>query len=256
MTTINIIGAGNVAYHLMDAISNVKELSLQNIYVRNPEKSGLDKKFDAILISDIAKLQKADLTIISITDLAIAEVSGQIPFTNQLVVHTSGTTPMTVLNTKNRRGVFYPLQTFSKSKKNVNFKKIPMCLETENRPDYEILEHVAHLLSDSVHHINEEQRKSLHVAAVFVNNFVNHLYAIGAEICEEHDVPFDILKPLIEETTNKIRTLSPKEAQTGPAIRRDELTIQKHLEFIEEPLIRTIYKNLTASIQQQNDKEL
>ena len=124
-----------------------------------------------------------------------------------------------------------------------------MCLETLVPEDYAILEKVATAISDNVHAINSHQRKALHVAAVFVNNFTNYLYQLGNEICIENHVPFDILKPLILETAEKLLTLSPKEAQTGPALRNDTKTIEKHLDFLENPEYKNLYQLLTQSIQ-------
>src|SRR5690606_37608456 len=161
-----------------------------------------------------------DITLISVTDNAIEQVSGAIPYNDSLVVHTSGTTALEVLNDKNRKGVFYPLQTFSKNKE-IDFKEVPLCLEAENEVYLNELKNLAKQLSDNVFEISSEQRKSLHVAAVFVSNFTNHLYSIGNEICNENNISFNILKPLIKETADKINYLSPKEAQTGPAVRFD-----------------------------------
>ena len=132
---------------------------------------------------------------------------------------------------------------------------IPICLEAENTFDFRVLDTVAKSISKAVFPINSEQRKALHVAAVFVNNFTNHLYQIGQEICEENKVPFEILKPLIQETANKINTLNPTEAQTGPAKRNDSTTIEAHLEYLTNENQKNIYKILTQSIQ-NNGKEL
>ena len=170
------------------------------------------------------------------------------PFQNRFVVHTSGTASLETLDPKNKRGVFYPLQTFSKNKE-IDFSEIPFCLETENESDYALLEAVAKSISNSVFSINSEQRKALHVSAVFVNNFTNHLYQIGQEICEEHQVPFEILKPLIQETAKKINILNPIDAQTGPAKRNDSSTIETHLEYLTSENQKNIYKLLTQSIQ-------
>ena len=154
---------------------------------------------------------------------------------------------MTDLENKNRKGVFYPLQTFSKNAV-VNFEAIPICLESENNDDYKLLETVAKSISDKVFNINSNQRKALHVSAVFVNNFVNHLYKIGNDICIENNIPFEILQPLITETANKITSLSPNEAQTGPAKRNDTQTINTHLQFLSDENQKEIYKILTKSI--------
>ena len=121
-------------------------------------------------------------------------------------------------------------------------------MESENETDYELLEKVANEISNKVYKISSEQRKALHVSAVFVNNFVNHLYQIGNEICEENKVSFEVLKPLILETANKVMMLSPKEAQTGPAKRNDKQTIENHLDFLSNENHKTIYKILTQSL--------
>lgn len=252
MTKVSIIGSGNVARHLIHAFQSNSEIELVQVFARN--KKSLTHLLDSNSVtSDYTQLQAADVYIIAVSDDAIAEVSSQLPFENQLVVHTSGTVPLITLESKNRRGVFYPLQTFSKDKA-VNFKTIPICLEAENEKDLQTLNQIASTISDAVYQINSEQRKALHVAAVFVNNFVNHLYQMGNEICDNNNVPFEILKPLIQETANKIVSLSPKEAQTGPAKRNDLTTIEAHQQFLTDENLSTIYTLLTQSIQNNGKK--
>lgn len=246
MIRVSVIGFGNVAQHLIQAFSKATDFELVQVFARNPK--AIPAKFTtAQIISDLNELMPADIIIIAVTDNAIVEVSKQIPFQNQLVVHTSGNLSMEALDDKNRKGVFYPLQTFSKSKE-VDFKAIPICLEAQNDSDYKTLETVAKSVSDSVNNINSKQRKALHVAAVFVSNFTNHLYQMGSTICAENGLSFDILKPLIQETANKIMTLSPDEAQTGPAKRKDTQTINEHLSFLTDENQKEIYKLLTKSI--------
>lgn len=247
MKTINIIGLGNVAFHLIQKINTLPNYKLQQVAVRNRENAK-DILASNQIVTQISDLQTADLTIISVSDEAIKQVSEAIPYQNQLVVHTSGTTSMEVLRTHNRRGVFYPLQTFSKSRK-VDFENIPLCIETTNENDGEELKTLAYQMSEKVFMISSEQRKSLHVAAVFVSNFVNHMYSIGNEICEENEVPFEVLHPLIQETAAKIKTLAPLKAQTGPAIRHDEITLKTHQEFLKNETYKNIYKTITESIQ-------
>jgi len=252
MTKVSIIGSGNVAQHLIQAFQSNSEIELVQVGARNKERITHLLDLDRIT-SDYNQLQFADLYIIAVSDDAIAEVSAQLPFENRLVVHTSGTVTLSALATKNRRGVFYPLQTFSKDKA-VDFTTIPICLETENEEDLQTLNRLANAISNAVYKINSEQRKALHVAAVFVNNFVNHLYQIGNEICENNQIPFEILKPLIQETANKIVTLSPKEAQTGPAKRNDLTTIEAHQQFLTDATQSKIYTLLTQSIQNNGKK--
>lgn len=256
MIKVIIIGSGNVAQHLIAAFQKSQnegnEIELIQVFSR--KKEALAHLLDSDRItSDYDQLLEADLYIISVSDDAISTVSSQLPFKNRLVVHTSGSVPLDFLDNNNRKGVFYPLQTFTKNKA-VDFKNIPICLESENATDFQLLKKVAQTISDSVFAINSHQRKALHVAAVFVNNFTNHLYQIGNEICQENQVSFDILKPLIQETAQKIMTLSPENAQTGPAIRNDKKTIEAHELFLTDKNQATIYKILTQSIQDNGKK--
>lgn len=253
MIRITLIGSGNVAQHLIKAFAKSEEIEISQVFSR--KKESLTHLIDSDkIVTDFSDLKEADLYVISITDDAISEVSAQLLFQNQLVVHTSGTSSIAILNSKNRRGVFYPLQTFSKNK-TVDFSIIPICLEAENESDYNVLETVAKSISNAVFSISSEQRKALHVSAVFVNNFTNHLYQIGQEICNEHQMSFEILKPLIQETADKIKTLNPIDAQTGPAKRNDNGTIEAHLNYLTNENQKNIYKILTQSIQ-HNGKTL
>lgn len=249
MIKVTIIGSGNVAQHLISAVLEAENIQLLQVAAR--QAASVDFLIDSQkIVTDYSQLLEADLYIIAVSDSAIAEVSAQLPFSDRLVAHTSGTMPIDALSPNNRTAVFYPLQTLSKTK-SVDFKKVPLCLEAENQTDLDILTTVGNAISDQVYFINSQQRKSLHVAAVFVNNFSNHLYSIGEEICKEGNIPFDILKPLIAETAEKINHLDPKQAQTGPAIRGDQNTIDAHLQFLKNSNFKNIYSILTKSIQHE-----
>ncbi|OXA81682.1 Predicted oxidoreductase, contains short-chain dehydrogenase (SDR) and DUF2520 domains [Flavobacterium aquidurense] len=252
MIRITLIGSGNVAQHLIKAFSKSEAVEIVQVFSRKKETLSSLIDYDKI-VNDFEDLKEADLYIIAVSDNGIAEVSQNLPFNNQLVVHTSGTASLNTLDNKNRRGVFYPLQTFSKNK-DIDFSVIPICLEAENTFDFRILDTVAKSISNAVFPINSEQRKALHVAAVFVNNFTNHLYQIGQEICDANQVSFEILKPLIQETAEKIKTLDPIDAQTGPAKRNDSSTIEAHLEYLNNENQKNIYKILTQSIQHNGKK--
>jgi len=228
MISVLIVGKGNVANHLLKAFRWLKDISVLQIHSRN-----------------LINIPSVDITIIAVSDDAIGEVSSHI--TNPFVVHTSGSVSMEALQNKTRKGVFYMLQTFSKEKP-VNFQEVPFCLEATNNDDLNTLERLAKLLSEKTYFINSEQRKALHVAAVFANNFTNHCYQIAAKICKTHQLPFEVLHPLIQETALKIKVLSPKEAQTGPGIRNDQQTIQNHLHLLDSHQ-QEIYTILTKSIQ-------
>lgn len=244
MIKVILLGSGNVATHLFQAFSKANGVEVVQVFSRT-----ISKDFpETLQTSDYKEIKAADVYIICVSDSAISSVSSQLSFENRLVVHTSGSTDINVLDSKNRKGVFYPLQTFTKNK-SVDFSQIPICIETEVPSDFEIIEKLAKSVSNSVYLINGNQRKALHVSAVFVCNFTNHLYTIGNTICEENNIPFEILQPLIEETAEKIKSLSPSESQTGPAVRNDQKTIEKHIDFLTNENQKEIYKILTKSIQ-------
>jgi len=228
MISVVIIGKGNVGIHLYKAFLNADGIGVTQINSRNLENVPI-----------------ADVTIIAVSDDAIAEVSSKVK--NSFVVHTSGSVSMISLKNKTDRGVFYMLQTFSKNKE-VDFSEVPFCLEAENNEKYLFLEKLAKSIGNNVYQIDSKQRKAIHVAAVFVNNFTNHMYKMGNDICIEHQVPFEILQPLIEETAIKVKTLLPEKAQTGPAIRNDKKTIKNHLDLLNNKQ-KEIYTIITKSIQ-------
>lgn len=251
MIRITIIGGGNVATHLIKAFNKAKEVSLLQVYARNIAKIEHFKNIVSITNS-LDLLMDADVYIIAVSDDAIIDVSSKIDKKNALIVHTSGSASLNSLKNKGRKGVFYLLQSFSKNKE-INFNEIPFCLEAENKQDFKILQKLAKAIGKKTYAINSEQRKKLHVAAVFVNNFTNNMYKIGADICTEHSIPFEILHPLIKETAHKVITLNPAEAQTGPAKRNDKETIQNHLNLLNKQQ-QEIYQLITKSIQENGKK--
>lgn len=244
MIKVILLGSGNVATHLFQAFSKANGVEVVQVFSRT-----VSKDFpETLQTSDYTEIKAADVYIICVSDSAISSVSSQLLFEDRLVVHTSGSSDLNLLDSKNNKGVFYPLQTFTKNK-SVDFSQIPICIETEVPSDFEIIEKLAKSVSNSVYLINGNQRKALHVSAVFVCNFTNHLYQIGNTICIENNIPFEILQPLIEETAKKIKSLAPSEAQTGPAVRNDQKTIEKHIDFLTNENQKEIYKILTKSIQ-------
>ena len=230
MIKITVIGSGNVAQHLIKIISKSSSLDLVQIVVRNA-LSVIDLISSDKICVDYDKIQPADLYIIAVSDNAIEIVAAKLPFKNRLVVHTSGSMGLEKLDNKY-----------------IDFESIPICLEADTDLDYILLQNIAEAISNKVYKINAEQRKALHVSAVFVCNFVNHLYKIGNEICDENQIPFEILYPLIQETAKKIEILSPTASQTGPAKRQDIETINSHLKFLSNENQKDIYKILTKSI--------
>jgi len=247
MIRVTLVGTGTVSQHLSELFSKTDGVSLVQV---------LSSRGDALLkVLRHDKEAQSDIYIITISDDAIASVSQQFINSKNFIVHTSGSVSMEALPKDIRRGVFYPLQTFSKGKE-VDFKTIPICIEAEKKEDLKLLKKLGSSISESVYKISSEQRKSLHLAAVFVNNFTNHIYQIGNEICDENGVSFDILKPLIAETAEKIASLPPIEAQTGPAKRNDQNTIEKHMKQLKNKTHKKVYQILTESIKETYEKKL
>lgn len=231
--SVAIVGQGNVGFHLYHELLKTTDIRVEQF---NSRKKNSLKAFD--------------VAIIAVSDNAIAEVSKYIKA--RLVVHTSGSTNIDVLENETRKGVFYPLQSFTKEK-TVDFSKIPICGEAKTKEDNNTLESLASRLRSSYYQIGSEERKYIHVAAVFVNNFTNHMFKTAHDILEEHHIPNNILMPLIKETVEKIDRLTPEEAQTGPAIRNDEKTIQNHLTLLNDSQ-KELYKTITESIQKNGEK--
>jgi len=253
MISVIVLGTGNVGTHLTKAFLDSKSVALVQVYSRS--KSSLkfiEAKVDTTTSLD--KLKKADVYIIAISDNNISTFSSQLDGKDKLIVHTSGSASIKALKNKGDKGVFYPLQTFSK-RNSIDFSTIPICVETEKNEDLVLLEKLASSISNNVFIIDSEQRKLLHVAAVFTNNFVNHLYKIGFDICEENNIPFEALHPLIIETAKKIVSNNPKTIQTGPAHRNDTDTIETHLNLLSGEQ-KKIYQLLTQSIQNNYGQKL
>ena len=243
---IVLIGSGNVAFHLAKAFSEA-QIPISQIFGRNTtELQKISEQFSIPFSTET--LVDADLYIISVSDSSIAEVSTLIKNENVLVAHTSGSVSREALSGNYRKSVFYPLQTFSKSK-NLDYSKIPFFIDAENENDEEILKNLASKISKNVMLANDEKRKYIHLTAVFSCNFVNHLYARAKEISDSQGIPFDYFLPLIDETTQKIHELEPKLAQTGPAIRNDEKVLKLHESLLTDEEKLKIYKTLNESIK-------
>ena len=248
MIKIVLLGAGNVGTHLYRVLQNKEDLQLIQWYSRSLR---FEKEPTTCPVTqDLNNIVEADLYILSVSDSAIPRLSKALESKNGLIVHTAGSVSMDVLNTHKNHGVFYPLQTFSKNK-SVDFEKIPLCLEANKEENLQLLKKLAQAIGGPVHLINSTQRKALHVAAVFVNNFTNHLYTIGENLCKEHNVPFSVLQPLIAETADKIKYLPPSLAQTGPAARGDQKVLADHLQHLTKKSHQELYQLISVSIQQQ-----
>ena len=249
MIKIVLLGAGNVGTHLCRALQNKEGLEIIQWY--NRSLNSLEKELVPFAVTqNLNDIIEADLYIISVSDTAIPAISKALEGKNGLIAHTAGSIPMEVLGAHQNHGIFYPLQTFSKQKE-VDFNQIPLCLEANQPENLNLLKKVAQSLGGPVHLIDSAQRKALHVAAVFVNNFTNHLFTIGEELCKAHKVPFSVLQPLIAETADKIKHLPPSAAQTGPAARGDQKILKDHLQYLTKESHQKLYQLISASIQQQ-----
>jgi predicted short-subunit dehydrogenase-like oxidoreductase (DUF2520 family) len=248
-TNIILIGAGNVATQLGLALSDAG-YKISQVYSKTKSSSSvLAKKLKTESITDLKKLaQDASIYIIAVKDDAIRDVAAQLKLGNKIVVHTSGSVSINALKkVSTNYGVIYPLQTFTKGK-SLNFKNVPLCIEGSNKSTSTTLQYFAKSVSSNVQQVDSDQRKVIHLAAVFACNFSNHMYTIAEEIMKKNKLSFGLLKPLIEETASKIKNNSPTEAQTGPAARGDKKVMKEHLKMLKNKDIKEIYKTLSNQI--------
>ena len=247
---IVLLGSGNVATQLGRAFKMAGQ-SIVQVWSRNIEHAKeLADTLASDAISDLDNVNRsADLYIIAVKDDAIKEVASNLKVGDKLIVHTSGSTSLSALEGVSAHiGVFYPLQTFSRSKA-VDFRQVPIAIEAGNAEDLAIIRGIADRLSERVQELSSLQRKALHVAAVFACNFTNHLFSISQELLEGENLDFDLLRPLIAETANKIQLNDPETVQTGPAMRGDEEIIRSHLEMLKgKPDLYELYQKLSQSI--------
>lgn len=253
MIRTSFIGSGNLAWHLAPALDNVG-YPVREVYSQNPKHAAalVGRLYEAhVNISLDFSASDSKIFIISVSDDAIEEVSQKLILPDDaIVVHTSGSQPLSILDDTGspNMGVFYPLQTFTKTKK-VDFKSTPIFVESENSDAERILLKMAKAISGKVKRINSEERKALHVAAVFASNFTNHMLTIAKTLATQNDLDFEWLKPLIAETLNKSLEIGPEKAQTGPAVRGDFEILERHMEFLKEnPEVAEIYKVVSQHI--------
>ena len=254
MIRIELIGTGNVAIALAREIRNHQTLSLVQLNGRDQNKLPKDL-IDIPFSKQFNALPTCDVVLIAVSDQAIQQVSSQIYLTDAVVAHTSGASSVDLLSNHKHRGVFYPLQTFSKQQQ-LNWSEIPILWEGNNTQVNEKLETLSQLLSPLATQIDEKQRLSMHLAAVVVNNFTNHLYAEAHRFCKSKQLNFELLTPLIEETTRKIKQLDPRESQTGPAARGDTQTIQRHMAIPMTEELSDIYSLFTSQLLKQSNENI
>jgi len=255
---ITFIGSGNLAWHLAPALDNVG-YSVKEVFSRDPKhaRALVGRLYQADVKSTLDfSASSSEVFIIAVSDDAIQDIVREIILPDDsILVHTSGSQPLSLLGfaaTANT-GVFYPLQTFSKAKK-VDFNEIPIFIESEDDEVSKKLMKMAKTISKKAKTISSEYRKALHVAAVFASNFSNHMLTISKSIAEQHEVDFELLKPLIAETLNKSINIGPENAQTGPAKRGDMEILDTHLEFLkDDPDVAEIYRIISQHIIDQSE---
>jgi len=255
MKKITFIGAGNVATILSSELKR-KGFEIVEVWSKTEQSAiKLANKLSCNYSINMTKLKETDLFIVCVKDDFIKEVIDFISCYKVPVVHTSGSVDFEIFNTENDYGVFYPLQSFNKDI-DISFKEIPICIEANTTELERDLLHIANTISNSVQLLNSEQRRQLHIAAVFASNFSNHMISISEKLMEENDMDFDLLKPLIENTFFKIKSNSPRKIQTGPAIREDYKVIEKHLALLKnKDDLKIIYSKISNHIKNNNFNE-
>jgi predicted short-subunit dehydrogenase-like oxidoreductase (DUF2520 family) len=246
---IVIIGSGNVATVLGRLFKQnnheiIQVMSRHEAHARKlaEEVGGVATNYDGI--TDMT----ADLYLVAITDGVLFDLNKSFKLGNKLIVHTAGSITKDVLkDISDRYGVIYPLQSLRKEMDVI--PTIPFLVDGNNEEATEQIEAFAKTLSADVKRSSDEERLKLHVAGVVVNNFTNHLYTVAEDFCQKENIDFKLLLPLIQETTRRIATYSPKDVQTGPASRNDVFTLDKHLRLLTaHPKLKYLYLKLTDSI--------
>ena len=252
---LTIIGSGNVATILAKRFFE-KGIKIVEIYSRDITKAqALASIVQANAVNDLELLsQDTDVVLIALSDKALSHIALNLSFPAALVVHTAGSVSKNVLNTISaRHGVLYPVQSIRKEMPAST--PIPFLIDGSSGTVIHEIETLAYYLTDDVKRGDDAMRLKLHVAAIFVCNFPNFLYLEAASFCEQQQVPFSILQDLIEETANRIRYQHPSAVFTGPAVRGDMETINKHLNLLQDTHeLQQLYKQLTMHILDWKNK--
>jgi predicted short-subunit dehydrogenase-like oxidoreductase (DUF2520 family) len=256
LQNISFAGSGRVASSLCKKIS---EAGFKiDLIVSPSEENGrmLAEVCKSLWSSELKYPQSTDLIIVAVPDHRLKNVLDNLRCSPEtLIVHTAGSIGIDIFPARfNHKGVFYPLQTFSKERK-VDFTGLPFLLETSDMNASAILEELVKAVGGKGYFVNSDQRIMLHLAAVFICNFTNHMLTGGKRIADKTGVTFDIFYPLLRETISKAMEIGPEKSQTGPAVRNDHNTIEKHLELLSfSPELKEIYREITTSIMKFHNK--
>lgn len=252
MMKVTLIGTGNLATQLGKSLKKAGVI-ISQVYSHTEESARtLGELLEAEWLTDIKALcDEADIYIFSVKDSVLCELISEVckGRGDKLFLHTAGSMPMSCFEGKAQHfGVFYPMQTFSKAK-DVCFENIPVFIEGDSAETEEVIRSLANMLSKRVITLSSADRKYLHLAAVWACNFTNYCYTVASDILSEHDIPFDVMLPLINETTEKIQHIGPKAAQTGPAVRGDKNVMSQQLELMSDRAdLQELYKMLSKGI--------
>lgn len=254
MIRIVLIGNGNVAFHLHRAFLQRDQIDLVQLAGRRKGAfEGFDPNIPRALIDE--ELAPADLYIVAVSDNALTEVVQKLKAPGSLVVHTSGAFNQNELNLPHLNGVFYPLQTFTK-RRLLDYSDIPFFIEADQPKNLKLLEKLVNSIGGKPVFSSPKSRLGAHLAAVFTNNFTNHMIFLGREICKKYKLDPDLLRPLVAETFLKLREIDPRDAQTGPARRGDQNTWKKHQNELESGLPLELYNLISNSIKNTYRDEL
>ncbi|MES2478785.1 MAG: Rossmann-like and DUF2520 domain-containing protein [Bacteroidota bacterium] len=250
--TFSIIGTGNMAYFLAEELSAAGHKFI-GIWGRNTLAANkIAIQYPTLVYSSLQDIKDEEehYCFIAIKDTAIAEIAAQLNFKHTTLIHTAGASPLQLLGNQTKHtGIFWPIYSIVADNLKT-IKDIPIAIQGNNPQTENAILDLAKSITDKAFIANEEQRTHLHLAAVFANNFSNHLMAIAQEICIKQHLSFDYLKPIVEQTFERLKTKPAKNLQTGPAIRDDKMTMQKHIDLLKSnPEWALLYQSLSNSIR-------
>ena len=252
---IALIGAGNVATCLGPRLKEAGH-EITAVYSRTVESARiLADRLGATFTTDLKAVSASDAAIVMLKDDALKELAPAIAdsLKDSLLLHTAGSVPMDIWYTAGamKYGVLYPMQTFSKTSV-IDWSQVPLFIEGSSDQTLNSIKELALTVSPDVTVLSSEGRKKLHLAAVFTCNFSNHMYAIAEQLLADEGVPFRVMLPLVRETARKVETMSPKDAQTGPAIRGDRKVIDEHLALLKDnPEFAELYRLISTDINRK-----
>jgi len=249
--TINLVGAGNVAWHLSNAFSNT-DYTIKQVYSRTYDKAQrLANTFGFEAVNNPANFDEANVIILAVDDNQIETVANDLPNPfDAVVIHTSGSVSIDALKTHKNAAVFWMIQSLTTGKK-INYSEIPIIVHYSNTNANHVVNELARTISSKVHILADTERRKMHLAAVVANNFTNHLLGLMKQFAQQNELDFALLKPIINSTIESAVEGDPLQLQTGPAIRRDHKTLQAHQQLLAgNKTLASVYEALTNSIQQ------